>query len=163
MSDLFKNMKILLASDHAGFELKKALIEKLKPFYELEDFGTHGPGSVDYPDFADQVAQKIQALNQPPDQDPLKTTPSVVGLLICGSGQGICMRANKYPSVRAALCLAPLHAQLSREHNNANTLCLGARFLSADEAFEITQVFLKTPFAGDRHTARVKKLNSAIK
>jgi ribose 5-phosphate isomerase B len=157
-------LKILIASDHAGFVLKKELlnINQLNNIpIEWLDLGPTSEQSVDYPDYADLVAQKINSLTVQSHQDSLET--HVVGILVCGSGQGMCMRANKYPNVRAALCLTNEMAELSRAHNNANILCLGARTTSFETAHQMLQVFVKTPFEGGRHANRVSKLSSLIK
>lgn len=138
--------KIFLASDHAGLELKN-LIKKHFPKFEIEDLGTFNEDSVDYPDFADLVAQK------------LAHHTSYYGILVCGSGQGMAIRANRYPHIRAALCWNEETAKLSRLHNNANVLCLGGRLIPAPEAFGIIKVFLETPFEGGRHERRVGKLS----
>jgi len=138
--------KIFLASDHAGLELKN-LIKKHFPKFEIEDLGTFNEESVDYPDFADLVAQK------------LSHHPSYYGLLVCGSGQGMAIRANRYPHIRAALCWNTETAKLARQHNNANVLCLGGRVLEANAAFEIIKTFLETGFEGGRHERRVGKLS----
>lgn len=142
-------MKLFIASDHAGVDLKAKLVSQ-NPEIEWIDLGPTEKDSVDYSDFADQVAQKVM------------TTPHSKGVLICGSGQGMSMRANKYPLIRAALCWTPEIAKLSREHNDANVLCLGARFTSSETALEILKTFLETPFAGGRHEKRVAKIANPI-
>lgn len=140
--------KIGIACDHAGYEYKEALKEFLtSEGYEVKDFGTNGPESVDYPDFAHPLAKEIEE----------GTLPQ--GITLCGSGNGISMVMNKHPHVRAGLCWKPELAKLAREHNNANVLSLPARFISLDEAIEITKVFLSTPFEGGRHERRVKKID----
>lgn len=143
-------MKILIASDHAGYNLKKYLIEH---FYELhfEDLGTYDTNSVDYPDYAEKLCELLPAgsLDQNPEQ---------MGILICGSGQGMAIKANKHSHIRAALCDSTTLARLSREHNNANVLCMGERIIPYTLAIEIVETFLKTKFAEGRHTNRVKKL-----
>src|SRR5437868_10653140 len=140
-------MKIAIASDHAGFELK----EKLKRFlaaggWQLEDEGTHSTESVDYPDFAQKVGEAIARKK------------ADLGILVCGSGIGMAMAANKVPGIRAAHVNNVIEAQLSREHNNANVLALGARFLDEPRACEIVSKWLATPFAGGRHQQRVEKI-----
>jgi ribose 5-phosphate isomerase B len=145
-----KKMKILVASDHAGFDLKKYLMENLKDF-TFEDLGTNSTQSVDYPDFAAKVAEKLP-------KESSEKNPGVFGLLICGSGQGMAIKANKYSHIRAALCWDHTTARLAREHNNANVLCLGARVLPFTLAKEILEIFVKTEFAGGRHNQRVAKL-----
>lgn len=142
-------MKWLIASDHAGVDLKNELIRRL-PEVTWQDLGPSTKDSVDYPDFADKVGKTID-LN-----------PASRGVLICGSGQGMAMRANKYRNVRAALCWNTEVAELSRAHNDANILCLGARFLDLDTAVQIFKTFLNTPFEGGRHARRVEKVSSPI-
>ena len=142
--------EILIASDHAGFELKNQLVTQMKEL-NWKDLGTKDTASVDYPDFADLVAGFIE---KNPDQK---------AVLICGSGQGMCMRANKYPHVRAALVYNTEIAQLSREHNDANILCLGARFLNFDQAQKIIKIFFETPFQGGRHKTRLDKMKAPLR
>jgi len=140
--------RIIWGSDHAGFELKKQLISHWQELgYSSEDKGCFSPDSVDYPDFAHSVA--AQVANQ----------SGIWGVLVCGSGQGVCITANKHAGVRAALCWSVEVAQLSRAHNDANILCLPARFISPDTAIEILTTFLNTPFEGGRHAQRVEKIN----
>ncbi|MFN9067452.1 MAG: RpiB/LacA/LacB family sugar-phosphate isomerase, partial [Bdellovibrionales bacterium] len=141
-------MKIWIASDHAGLYLKNELtkitsLDSHKLYWV--DLGPSSEQSVDYPDFADLVAQKINAVSMNNNQkDSLNSKDSLdlkeLGLLICGSGQGMCIRANKYNNVRAALCFNTEIAELSRAHNNANVLCLGARFTTVELALQILQV-----------------------
>ncbi len=142
--------EVLVASDHAGFELKQKLIQSLTDM-NWKDLGPETTASVDYPDFADLVGSFI---NQNPNEK---------AVLICGSGQGMCMRANKYPNVRAALVYNSDIAQLAREHNDANVLCLGSRFMSQEDATKIIKVFFNTPFAGGRHQLRVDKIKSPLR
>lgn len=144
-----KNPKIYIAADHAGFELKAHLISHF-PELKIEDLGTFDSSRVDYPDYADRVAQKIVA------------DPSAMGILVCGSGQGVAMRANRYSGIRAALCWNEEVAEVARAHNDANVLCLGARFISAPLAESILKKFLNTQFEGGRHQGRVEKLSRAI-
>lgn len=139
-------MTVWIASDHAGVQLKSELIKSL-PQFEWGDLGPMTTDSVDYPDYANLVAEKINA------------RPSCFGILICGSGQGMAMRANKYPQVRAALVWNEEIARLSRGHNNANILCLGARMTSLVQAKKWTEIFLTTPFEEGRHRQRVTKIN----
>jgi ribose 5-phosphate isomerase B len=143
-------IEIMIASDHAGFELKSQILNKMR-ILNWKDLGTHASASVDYPDFADLVGAYIQK------------NPNQKAVLICGSGQGMCMRANKYPNVRAALVYNTEIAQLSREHNDANVLCLGARFLNFEQAEKIINVFFETPFQGGRHQQRVDKIMGPLK
>lgn len=142
-------MRVLIASDHGGFELKTELKKRL-PDIEWEDFGPDTKDSVDYPDFADKVASRIQ-------KDPAQR-----GILVCGSGQGMAMRANKYSNVRAALVWNDEIAKLSRQHNDANILSLAGRFHSPDEATRYVKLFLETPFEGGRHAARVDKVKKPV-
>lgn len=154
-------MKILVGCDHAGLDLKLKVMAAL-PEIEWQDLGTYTPDSIDYPDYADKVCEKITAQeldNQKKNiTDPLDA--ATLGLLICGSGQGMAIRANRYPQVRAALCWTEDVAQVSRQHNNANILCLGARFIALDLAVKILKVFLQTKFEGGRHQRRVEKLSA---
>jgi ribose 5-phosphate isomerase B len=135
-----------IASDHDGFELKQFIISKLTNF-NWKDEGCSSSESVDYPDFAHKVAAFIEA------------HPTEKGILICGSGNGMQMTANKHPNVRAALCWSKEIAVLARAHNNANILVLPARFISQEEAIEIITAFFETPFEGGRHKKRVQKIN----
>ena len=138
---------IAIASDHAGFELK----EKLKPDiaelgFTVEDLGTKNTQSVDYPDYAHALADWIGA------HDGEK------GILICGSGIGMSIAANRHRHIRAALCHDDTEARLARQHNNANVLCLGARTTGSEEAKDTLKAFLTTEFEGGRHAKRVEKL-----
>lgn len=138
--------RISIASDHAGFSLKKALLNALKEF-NLIDLGCHSSTqSVDYPDFAQKLSDTI-------------TNSSDFGILICGSGIGISIAANRFKHIRAALCHNTTSAELSRLHNNANVLCLGARFIESDDALAIVNTFLTTEFEDGRHGRRVEKLS----
>lgn len=161
-------LKIYVASDHAGVERKSELLKELRSKHfipnlqnEIHDLGPQSLDSVDYPDFADQVCRKIHNFSIVQDQTE-KSLPMAVGILICGSGQGMAMRANKFIHIRAALCWNPEVARLAREHNNANVLCLGSRLLDLELSLEITRAFLTTPFAGGRHAGRVAKLSSPV-
>lgn len=138
--------KIFIACDHAGLNLKTHLIKQLHDGFLWADLGTNDETSVDYPDFADRVA------------DELKKNPHSLGVLICGSGQGMAIRANRHRHIRAALCWNEDIAILSRAHNNANVLCMGARFIEPLLANKILNSFLKTSFEGGRHEQRVRKL-----
>lgn len=138
-------MKFLIASDHAGFALK-SFLKTSRSDIEWVDLGPYDDKSVDYPDFANELIK-----------EKLKT--DAFGVLICGSGQGMAMRANKTLSIRAALCLTVESAKLARAHNDANILCLGGRLISNKEALEILDMFIKTPFEGGRHLNRVKKIS----
>ena len=140
-------MRIFIASDHAGYELKEAIKKHYSNIYEWEDLGTDSPESVDYPDFAHPLAEAVaqRAENR--------------AVLICGTGNGVAMTANKHADVRAALCWNSEIAALARQHNNANVLVLPARFITADEAFNVVDSFFHTDFEGGRHERRVNKIN----
>jgi ribose 5-phosphate isomerase B len=137
--------KLHIGSDHAGFALKQELIAQLKSAYEIVDHGPLSADSVDYPDYAHPVAKAVQE-------------EGVLGILICGSANGVAMTANKYAGIRAAICWKPEIAALARQHNDANVLCIPARFVSEEEAKNITQTFLSTAFEGGRHANRVNKI-----
>lgn len=161
-------MKIYLGSDHAGVELKSQIIKELLNFNwipevkrELHDMGPQSMDSVDFPDYADLVCKKIHGFSVV-QENSLQSLPTELGILLCGSGQGMAMRANKYPHIRAALCWSPETARLSREHNDANVLCLGARLLSAEVCLQIVQIFLTSGFSGGRHARRVAKLCTPV-
>ena len=139
-------MKIAIGADHAGFDLKETLSASLTE-HELKDFGTYSSNSVDYPDFAHPVASAVE------------NAAFDFGILICGSGNGIAITANKHQGIRAAICWNTELASLARKHNNANILCLPARFISVKEALAITQTFLTTEFEGGRHANRVNKIS----
>lgn len=141
-------MKIVIGSDHAGFDLKQSLIGFFEEKdFDVVDFGTHSSDSTDYPDFAHKVAHAVN------------DNSFEVGILICGSANGVAMTANKYAKVRAAICWTAEIARLARQHNHANVLCLPARFISKEEAWEITEDFLNTQLEGGRHLKRVEKIN----
>lgn len=145
-------MIIPVASDHAGFQIKETVKKILKRRHiQTRDFGTTSEEPVDYPDFGSILANEINRGNY--EQ----------GILICGSGQGMCITANKYPKVRAALAWSPEIAALSRKHNQANILCLPGRFLGEHEVEEILKAWLESPFEGGRHERRVNKLSNLIK
>lgn len=138
---------IAIASDHAGFALKGVLKRELESLgYTPLDLGTDDTASVDYPDYADKLAQAIKA------------GKAVRGVLVCGTGIGISIAANRHREIRAALCQDVTTARLSREHNDANVLVLGGRILGEEVARDCLKVFLETPFAGGRHEGRVAKL-----
>lgn len=141
--------KIFIACDHAGFLLKKYLLQHCLGMSWV-DLGTDSDASVDYPDFADRVANE------------LKNNVNDFGVLICGSGQGMAIRANRYTHIRAAVCWNEEIATLSRAHNNANVLCLGARFVEPLLAHNILNSFLKTPYEGGRHENRIQKLSKNL-
>lgn len=154
-------MNIFVGCDHAGLDLKLKVMAAL-PELNWKDQGTFNGDSVDYPDYADKVCKEIvqvELQNQKTTvQDSLQG--SAMGILICGSGQGMAIRANRYPQVRAALCWNEDIARLSREHNNANILVLSARFTSPDLAVKMIKEFFKTSFEGGRHQRRVEKLST---
>ena len=140
-------MKIAIASDHAGFGYKTKLVNYLKTKgVEIKDFGPINEESVDYPDYAHPVANAVEKK----DAD--------LGVLLCGSGNGINMSANKHQGIRSALCWKKEIAELARLHNDANILAMPARFISYKEAEEIITVFIKTEFEGGRHERRVNKI-----
>ena len=140
-------MKISIGNDHAGVELKEAIISHLeKDKHTLTNHGTNTEGSVDYADFIHPVAKD------------LVNTTSDIGIIVCGSGNGAAMTANKHQKVRAALCWNKETAKLARQHNNANILSLPSRFISIDEAIKIVDQFLKTNFEKGRHERRVEKI-----
>lgn len=138
---------IAIGSDHAGFEYKTELINQLKNNgYAVTDFGTNSTQSVDYPDFAHPVAHAVEH------------GECGVGILICGSANGVAITANKHQGIRAAICWQTELAALARQHNNANVLCLPARFVPISLAIEMTAVFLTTAFEAGRHLNRVNKM-----
>lgn len=140
-------MKIAVGADHAGFRRKEELRGHLaKRGHEVVDFGTDGETSVDYPDFAGKVARSVS------------TGECERGLLICGSGIGMSIAANKVHGIRAAVCPDALSAEMSRRHNDANVLCLGARTTTETQAYSILETWLITPFEGGRHQRRVEKI-----
>lgn len=140
-------MRIYIASDHAGFEMKEAIKRHFSDKFEWEDLGTHSSESVDYPDFAHPLAEAVAQ------------SPEHRAVLLCGTGNGVAMTANKHADVRAALCWNTEIAALARQHNNANVVVLPARFISAEEAFAIVSTFFSTAFEGGRHERRVNKIN----
>jgi ribose 5-phosphate isomerase B len=142
---------IAIACDHGGYDLKTQLVPVLEDAgYEVLDLGTNSTDSVDYPEFGFAMAQAIN------DGKVSR------GVLICGSGIGISMAANRYPNIRAALIHDALGAKLCRQHNNANVLCLGGRLIGPDVARDCLDIFLKTEFEGGRHERRVGKLSKPI-
>lgn len=141
-------MKIYIGSDHAGFKLKSAILEKLKSEgHEVVDLGTNSLDSCHYPEFASLVAKEVSQGNGQ-------------GILFCGSGIGVSMVANRYQNVRAALCRTTTEAELSRKHNDANIICLGERLTEQSLAFDIVETWMKTDFEGGRHQGRVDLFNS---
>tara|TARA_B100000475_G_C14957772_1_gene298577 strand:- start:310 stop:732 length:423 start_codon:yes stop_codon:yes gene_type:complete len=138
--------KILIASDHAGFKLKKQLIPLIEKKFSLNDLGPENDNSIDYPDLALKLSKKISK------------SKSHFGILICGSGMGMAMAANKVKNVRAALCYSTKNTKLSRLHNNANIITLGSRLTSKKKAIQLINLFLSTKFEGGRHLRRIKKI-----
>ena len=139
-------MNISIGNDHAGVDYKNYIIENLKDKHDIKNHGTDTESSVDYPDFAHPVSSDVD--NQ----------ISNLGILICGSGNGVAMTANKYKNVRAALCWNEELAVLAKQHNNANIVCIPARFISKEEALQIVKSFIQTGFEGGRHERRVNKI-----
>lgn len=162
--------KVYLAADHGGYDLKEKLKKHLILLssdlkISVEDMGPFTTESVDYPDYADLVCKKIHgfhlistnSVSTGPISLPLET-----GILICGSGQGMAMRANKYSQIRAALCWNEESTRLSRQHNDANILCLGGRLLEHDLALKLSELFLTTHFEGGRHQGRINKVCAPV-
>lgn len=144
---LDKTKTLALGCDQGGYALKEYLKIKLaESGYSVRDFGSYSADSIDYPDMAHPVASAVNNGLFP------------MAMLICGSGNGVCMTANKYPGIRAALCWNTELAKLARLHNNANILCLPGRFISESEAFSAVMAFLTTDFEGGRHQARIDKI-----
>jgi ribose 5-phosphate isomerase B len=142
-------MKLAIGCDHAGLALKTELLDALKGRAEVQDLGTTSGESVDYPDFASKVARAV-------GKGEVER-----GVLVCGTGIGMSIVANKFRGVRAALCTSELEARMARAHNDANVLCLGQRVIGPGQARAILDVFLATPFEGGRHAQRVKKIQEA--
>lgn len=141
-------MKIAIGSDHAGFEYKEELKKWLdKHGYEVMDFGAHNGDSSDYADFAHPVASNVDENN------------ASVGVLVCGSANGVAITANKHQGIRAAICWNEELASLARRHNDANVLCIPARFITLDLAEKVLDTFLKASFEGGRHARRVGKIS----
>jgi ribose 5-phosphate isomerase B len=142
-----KKLVIPIGADHAGFQLKKVIVDHFsKQGYFFHDYGTHSEESIDYPDYGHPVAEHIQS------------SPGVLGIVICGSGNGINMTVNKHQQIRSALCWTEEIASLARQHNNANIIALPARFIDEDLAIRMVEVFLATEFEGGRHATRVNKI-----
>jgi len=142
-----KGLPLAIGADHAGFDYKETIKGRLAgDGWQLSDKGTYSLDSVDYPDFAHPLAAMVA------------DGTATAGILICGSGNGVCMTANKHPAVRAALCWNEDLASLARQHNNANILCIPARFVSPELAEKMVAVFLSTAFEGGRHERRVEKI-----
>lgn len=142
-----KSMPLAIGGDHAGFEYKEEIRKMLSASgWHVADKGAYSLDSVDYPDFAHPVASMVEE------------GKATAGILICGSGNGVCMTANKHHGVRAALCWTEELAALARQHNNANVLCIPARFVSLELAEKMVNIFLSTAFEGGRHERRVEKI-----
>jgi ribose 5-phosphate isomerase B len=139
---------IALGADHAGVAYKQEVIEWLeKKGYQVKDFGTYTSDSVDYPDFAHPTASSVE------------TGEAAFGILFCGSANGVAITANKHAAIRAGLCWLPEIAELTRLHNDANIICIPARFVSVESAIEMIDVFMTTAFEGGRHQGRVDKIS----
>jgi ribose 5-phosphate isomerase B len=139
---------VFIGSDHAGFEFKTELKKFLEATgFSVTDVGAYDTSSVDYPDYAHPVAEAVEQGR------------ASFGVLICGSANGVCITANKHQGVRAALCWQPEIAQLARQHNNANVVCIPARFIDLKTAKDIVGIFAETPFEGGRHSNRVQKIS----
>lgn len=139
--------RIAIGCDHAGYAYKEAILELLNQRgVEVLDFGTHSPDSVDYPDFVHPVADRVSS------------GEASLGIVMCGSGNGVAMTANKHQQIRAALCWTPELASLARQHNDANVLAIPVRFIEEETALEMVRVFLDTSFEGGRHANRVNKI-----
>lgn len=141
-----EDLRIAIGADHAGYEYKQAILDELD-VKELKDFGTYSSASADYPDFAHPVALAVER----GEYD--------FGILICGSANGVAITANKHQGIRAAICWNEELAQLARKHNDANIVCLPARFISVERALDIVDTFLETDFEGGRHANRVGKIS----
>jgi len=143
-----KSKEIPISADHGGFEMKQYLIKKLADRgYKFKDLGTYSEESVDYPDFIHPLAKAINKGEYG------------LGIILCGSGNGAQMTANKYPNVRAGLAWDKEQAKLTRQHNDANILALPGRFVDFEDAVEIAEIFLNTEFEGGRHNRRVEKIS----
>ena len=138
--------KIFIASDHAGYNLKNSIILKLSKKQKIIDLGTNSKISVDYPDYAKRISKKVSS------------NKGSFGILICGSGMGMTIAANKTKDIRAALWYSKKNTKLSRLHNNANIITLGARLIDKKKAFNLIKIFLGTKFEGGRHLRRIKKI-----
>lgn len=141
-------MKLFIASDHAGYELKEILIKHLNTTYDVVDMGTNSTTSIDYPDVIHPLASEIN-----------NSLHFDLGIIICGTGNGVSMTANKYPNIRCALCWNKDISEMARLHNNANIIALPARYITTEEAYLIVDTFLDTDFEGGRHSTRINKIN----
>lgn len=140
------NIKVSIGNDHAGTDLKKRILQEYADTYDFVNHGTDGSTSVDYPDYVHPVASDVEA--------------GIVsfGILICGSANGVCMTANKHQGIRAGLAWNTEVAALIKQHNNANIICIPARFLSEDEALKVLKTYIEETFEGGRHQLRVDKM-----
>jgi len=138
--------KIFISSDHAGYNLKNSIISKLSKIKKITDLGPKSKDPVDYPDFAKKLSKKVAS------------NKGSFGILICGSGMGMAIAANKTKNIRAALCYNKENTKLSRLHNNANIITLGERLIDKKKAFSLIKIFLSTKFEGGRHLRRIKKI-----
>ena len=143
-------MKILIGNDHAGYSLKLSIIKNLKNKYEFFDKGSYSDESVDYPDYASIIAKEIQSKK------------GDLGIIICGTGNGVCMTANKFKGIRAVICWNEEIAKLAKQHNNANIICIPSRFIKVEEAIKIIESFILEKFEGGRHERRIKKINENL-
>lgn len=143
-------MKILIGNDHAGYSLKLSIIKNLEDKYEFFDKGSYSDESVDYPDYASIIAKEIQS------------EKGDLGILICGTGNGVCMTANKFKGIRAVICWNEEIAKLAKQHNNANIICIPSRFIKVEEAVKIIESFILEKFEGGRHERRIKKINENL-
>ena len=143
-------MKILIGNDHAGYSLKLSIIKNLEDKYEFFDKGSYSNESVDYPDYASIIAKEIQS------------EKGDLGILICGTGNGVCMTANKFKGIRAVICWNEEIAKLAKQHNNANIICIPSRFIKVEEAMKIIESFILEKFEGGRHERRIKKINEDL-
>ena len=143
-------MKILIGNDHAGYSLKLSIIKNLEDKYEFFDKGSYSNESVDYPDYASIIAKEIQS------------EKGDLGIIICGTGNGVCMTANKFKGIRAVICWNEEIAKLAKQHNNANIICIPSRFIKVEEALKIIESFILEKFEGGRHERRIKKINENL-
>ena len=146
ITNLINLKKIFISSDHAGFNLKEQIKKKFSKKYKFQDLGTkNSKDSVNYPDYAHKLCKKVN-------------NSSNIGILVCGSGMGMSMAANRHKKIRAAVCYSIKNTKLSRLHNNANIITLGSRLTKKNTAFKCIEVFMNTKFEGGRHIKRVKKI-----
>ena len=138
--------KIFIASDHAGYNLKSSVVSKFSKLQKIIDLGPNSNNSVDYPDYAKKLSKRVAS------------NKGSFGILICGSGMGMAISANKTKNIRAALCYSIKNTKLSRLHNNANIITLGERLINKNKAINLIKVFLRTKFEGGRHLRRVRKI-----